>query len=139
MGSQMANLRPAVTLLHTEFVADRADDFATGGATTAGGAWKANARSTVLAKGHGRPLLGNPKGGHHLRQSVVDKKHADHVFIWVEGTGAIEIGTKHWKARIHQHGLGPGGVRKMIDPRTAQREQYAGIFTTWILEGILRR
>ena len=113
-------------------------DFATGGATTASGAWQANKPSTIQRKGHSQILFGQPGGGYQLFKSITNKKHTDHVFNWVKGGSTLEIGTKHWKARIHQLGLGKHGViRRPIDPTHAQRDQYVGILFRWVMEGTL--
>lgn len=136
--SQAANLRPAVNKVHTEWIADREADFGSGGATTASGAWQANAASTVRGKGHSQVLFGRPGGGFQLFKSITDSKHTDHVFDWTPGGHSVELGTKHWKARIHHLGLGRHGVkRRPIDPTTRQRNAYATVLVNWILKGKL--
>jgi len=135
--SQYANLRPAVAEVHKEWIKDRETDFGTGGATTAHGAWKSNKPSTVRRKGHSQVLFGHPSKGFNLFKSVTDSKHTDHVFDWIQGGNFIELGTQHWKARIHTLGLGPGGIRRVIDPTTKQRNGYARILSNWVLKGKL--
>ncbi len=122
--------------MHSEFVTDRKLDFATGGATTAHGAWTPNRPSTLKSKGHGRVLFGLKSGGFQLHKSIVNQRHRDHVFIYTKGV-SVELGTKHWKARIHQEGLGPGGIRRPIDPTAKQRRRYSSILSNWIMKGKL--
>lgn len=136
--NQRRNLRPAVNKIHTEFIEDRKVDFATGGATTQHGAWKANRPRTIRAKGHGRVLFGIPSGGYQLHKSIVNRRHNDHVFNWNSKT--LEIGTRHWKARIHHLGISrnaPGVKRRPIDPTTGQRRRYTRILLDWVMKGTL--
>ena len=136
--SQSANLRPAVRQIHSTWIKDRKADFASGGSTTAHGRWQSNALSTMQRKGHGRVLFGMPADGYQLHKSIVDRRHTDHVFRWSPAGNSVELGTKHWKARIHQLGLGAKGiVRRPIDPTPAQRNGYATVLTDWILKGTL--
>ena len=136
--SQTANQRPAVRVIHSQWIKDRKTDFASGGATTGQGRWQANAPTTMKRKGHGRVLFGMPSDGYQLHKSITNSKHTDHVFRWTPGGNSVELGTKHWKARIHHLGLGRKGiVRKPIDPTTAQRNGYATILSNWIMKGTL--
>ena len=99
---------------------------------------EANRPSTILRKGHSQVLFGTPGGGFQLFKSITSPQHTDHVFSWTKGSNSIELGTKHWKARIHQLGLGKHGViRRPIDPTTKQRKAYATILVTWVLKGKL--
>lgn len=133
---QAENLRPAITRVHSDFVTDRKADFASGGATTGHGAWRPNAASTIKAKGHARILRGSKSGGFQLYRSIVNMRHADHVYTYTPNV-SLELGTKHWKARIHQLGLGKGGIRRPIDPTAKQRRSYAFTLTQWVMTGKL--
>ena len=136
--SQSANQRPAVSKIHREWIVDRKADFASQGATTAHGRWQSNAASTIRRKGHGRVLFGMPSGGYQLHKSITDKSHTDHVFSWSPGGKALELGTKHWKSRIHHLGLGKGGIkRRPVDPTMKQRQSYASVLSNWIIRGTL--
>lgn len=142
--NQTKNLRPAVRAVHKEFITDRKRDFSTNGTTTQHGAWQANAASTIRSKGHARVLRGRPSGGFQLQKSIVNSRHNDHIFRWQSPTsgarGFLEIGTKHWKARIHHLGISknaPGVKRRPIDPTNKQRRGYATIISNWIFKGKL--
>ena len=136
--SQTANQRPAVRKIHSMWIKDRKADFASAGSTTGHGRWRANAAATIARKGHGRVLFGMPSDGYQLHKSITDARHTDHVFKWTPGGKSVELGTKHWKARIHQLGLGRSGiVRRPVDPTNKQRRAYATVLVNWILKGKL--
>jgi hypothetical protein len=136
--SQAANLRPAVERIGQEWRADRKQDFKTQGATTAHGRWQANKASTIRRKGHSRVLRGLPQNGFPLMNSVIKRRHVDHIFRWVQGGRTIELGTKDPKARIHQLGLGGLAIRRPIDPTLKQRRGYSLILSRWLFTGKLR-
>lgn len=137
MRSQQANLRPAVEAIGKEWRLERKADFASQGVTTQHGRWQSNKPSTIKRKGHSRVLRGLPSGGFQLMNSVIKRRHVNHIFNWTPGGTTIELGTKDRKARIHQLGLGGLPIRRAIDPTIKQRRNYATILTKWILEGKL--
>jgi hypothetical protein len=135
--SQSANLRPAVRHLGQAWRADRKTDFASQGATTMHGRWQANKASTIKRKGHSMVLRGVPSNGFALMNSIIKRRHVDHIFRWTPGGRTIELGTKDPKARIHQLGLGGLPIRRPIDPTLKQRRHYSTILAEWIFKGKL--
>ena len=131
---RIKDIRPALDLVHDQFIRDEKQLFATGGASGRHGAWKANALATTKRKKHSRVLRGVAKDGHKLSASCTHRNHIDHVFE--QSANGVKMGTKHWKAAIHARGGGRLAKRRSVDPTFKQRRKHVTIISTYIVEGI---
>lgn len=116
--------------IHEIFVAGRARDFDSFGASSAAGPWAARKPSTLRRRPGGRLMHVSGR----LRRSLVDPGHPEHVFI-AGARGVEEMGTRVPYAAYHQRGTRWMVPRPVVAAPDEETRLYGRAVLAWITEG----